>query len=97
MGTDYIQGYFIGLGNNSVLLGKQNYSWKELTRKTVSVTAGNTYRLRVDAVGANIKVYLDGELVIDYTDPDPWISGSVGYRAHQSPITADNFKVTEIK
>lgn len=94
MGTDYIQGYFVGLSNGAVVLGKQNYSWKELAKYTTTVEQNKTYTLKVEAIGASIKVYLDGKLVIDYTDEDPWLTGSVGYRCHRAAARFDDFKVT---
>ncbi|MCQ2400224.1 MAG: DUF1080 domain-containing protein [Clostridia bacterium] len=83
-----------GISSTGVVLGKQNYSWTALNSYSASMEIGKTYHLKVEAYGANIKVYLDGELVIDYTDPDPYITGAAGVRCHNALATFDNFKVS---
>ncbi len=96
--TDWVQGYFVGLDAGKVVLGKQNYSWKQLAAKTAEIKQGQTYTLKAECNGANIKVYLNGELMIDYTDTDnPWIQGMVGVRGHSCAATFDNLKITPIK
>ena len=91
-GTDYVQGYFVGLG----LLGKQNYSWSTLEQVEFPVSLGTTYHMKVECRGANIKVYIDDTLYIDYTDPEPFLNGKVGMRSHSSGVQYDNFTVTSI-
>jgi len=97
-GTDWVQSYFVGLSGDSVVLGKQNYSWKQLKSASGTFSENETYTLKVECNGANIKVYVDGELKIDYTDvDDPWIQGMVGLRCHTASAQFDNLKVTPIK
>ena len=96
LGTDFYQGYFVSLSSNSVLLGKQNYSWTQLA-STVGTYALNTkYTLKIVATGANIKVYVTDMNTpkIDYTDPNPFINGKVGFRSFNSHVHFDNFSVT---
>ena len=82
-GTDWLQGYFVGICDGAVVLGKQNYSYSELARASGTYTEGNTYALRVECRGANLRVYVDGALAIDYTDPQPFMVGMIGLRTHQ--------------
>ncbi|MBP3334324.1 MAG: family 43 glycosylhydrolase [Clostridia bacterium] len=96
-GTDWVQGYFVGISANAVVLGKQNYGWKQLKTANGEFSVNETYTIKVECVGANIKVYVDGELKIDYTDADePWIQGMVGLRCHAAAAKFDNLKVTPI-
>lgn len=82
-GTDWLQGYYVGIVSDGVVLGKQNYSYEELARAGGRYAEGTTYTLHVECKGANIRVYVDGELVIDYTDPDPFMQGMIGVRTHK--------------
>ena len=95
-GTDYYQGYFVTLGNNAVVLGKQNYSWTQLRTASGSYVTNRKYTLRVVVTGDNIKVFVDDmeTPVINYTDPDPFINGKVGLRVHNANISFDNFIVS---
>lgn len=94
VGSDFLRGYFIGLGNGSVFLGKHNYDWTSLVSCTADVRPNTTYRLKVTAIGATIRVWLNGTLVIDYTDTtDPFLHGMVGFRGHDTHGTADNLTI----
>jgi hypothetical protein len=91
--SDYAQGYYAGIEAGGIVLGKQNYNWTGLASKAQSLSAGQSYKLRAVVNGANIKIYLNDMLtpVIDYTDPDPVLSGKAGIRAHAANMTFDNF------
>ena len=88
LGTDFYQGYYVTLGAGSVVLGKQNYNWTQLRSATGSYSLNTKYTIKVEVSGANIKVYVDDMNTpkIDYTDPDPFISGKVGLRDRKSVV-----------
>jgi len=96
LGTDFYQGYFVSLSSTSVLLGKQNYSWTQLSSAVGTYILNTKYTLKVVTSGANIKVYVTDMITpkIDYTDPNPLINGKVGYRSFNSHVHFDNFTVT---
>lgn len=96
LGTDFIQGYFFWAGGNSVALGKQNYGWETITAVAANTDITKTHHMKVEVVGARIRCYYDDmeNPAIDYTDNKPFISGRAGFRAHNSTIRFDNFKVT---
>lgn len=96
LGTDFFQGYFVGIENSSVTLGKQNYNWTHLASATGSYSLNTTYHLKVVTEGANIKVYVDDMLnpVLEYTDTHPFISGKVGLRSCNVHVHFDNFSLT---
>jgi hypothetical protein len=95
LGSDYLQGYFVTLGSNGVTLGKQNYSWTTLATSPGSYSLNKAYHIKVAALGANIKVYLQDTVapVVDYTDDNPFMSGKVGLRVHNCHARFDNFSV----
>ncbi|MBE6636922.1 MAG: hypothetical protein E7618_03850 [Ruminococcaceae bacterium] len=95
--SDYYQGYFVGLSEGSVVLGKQNYNWTELSRVAAPIQQGGTYHLKAEAVGNTIRIWLDGALIITYTDEQyPFLQGMVGVRGHKSTASIDNFVVTAV-
>lgn len=96
LGTDFLQGYFVGIGTDKITLGKHNYSWKSLATAAGSYSLNKKYHVRVVTEGANIKIYIDNMDTpkIDYTDPSPIISGKVGFRSHSTHVLYDNLTVT---
>ena len=95
-GSDFLQGYFFGLSSTGAVLGKQNYNWTQLASKSMTITSGSTYHLKVVAEGNTFKCYVNDMTtpVITYTDALPFISGRVGFRTHNSTATFDNFVLT---
>jgi len=95
-GTDFLQGYFVGLGNNSVTLGKQNYGWAQLASTVGFYSLNTAYHIKIVTSGANIKVYVTDMITpkIDFTDPAPFITGKVGLRSCNVHVHFDNFTVT---
>ena len=49
-----------------------------VTKPNPPVEPGRWYDYRIDVRGPTIKVYVEGELQITYTDPDPILGGGVG-------------------
>lgn len=96
LGTDFYQGYYVTLNANSVVLGKQNYSWILLRSAAGTYSLNTKYTIKVVAVGSNIKVYVDDMNTpkIDYTDTNPFISGKVGLRSYNTTTHFDNFTVS---
>jgi len=95
-GTDFLQGYFVGLGSTNVALGKHNYGWASLRTASGSYSLNTVYHIKIVATGANIKVYVTDMTTpkIDFTDPNPIINGKVGFRSCGVHAHFDNLKVT---
>ena len=57
------------------------------------------YHLAVEVRGANIKVFLDNELVLDWTDPLlPFLNGTIGLKTHETQVASfDNVTVTPLE
>jgi hypothetical protein len=96
LGTDYLQGYFVGFNFGSVVLGKHNYGWQMLTSTSGSYATNTWYHLRVLAEGPRIRVFVDDmtQSVIDYTDSLQLVTGMAGLRSFNTGVEFDNFHVT---
>lgn len=98
-GRSCYQGYYLViLRNNSggrITLYKQNFGSTRLTYATVDLGTDGSANVEVKAVGSNIQVYCNGELAIDYTDPNPFITGAVGLQEMASTLVS-NLEVTPI-
>ncbi len=95
--ADWVQGYYIGISENNVLISKLGYSYTQLKVIKGDFPVGGTYQLKVVCEGANIKVFVDGELYLDYTDAeDPYIQGMAGVRTYSADTSFDNFKISPL-
>jgi len=96
LGTDFLQGYFVGFNYNSVVLGKHNYGWKSLATYSKNFSLNTWYHLRAIIYEDRIRVYIDdmNNAVIDYIDPKPYINGMAGLRSFNTGVKFDNFHVT---
>jgi len=96
-GADWMQGYYLHFTNNKVALEKCNFSNTELVSTRITTDGTTSVNVTVVCTGPNIKVYLDELLVIDYTDPDPFLTGAVGVRLSSGVGAFDNIKVIPYK
>lgn len=88
--TDWVKGYFIGLTSDGVIIGKQSYGYREVARADGQFLQGTAYRLKAVCEGARIRVYVNGTLYLDYTDPEPYMQGMVGVRTHNCAVIFDD-------
>jgi hypothetical protein len=95
--TDWVQGYFIGLTENGVIIGKQGYSYRELARADGQFRSNRSYQLKVVCRGACLQVLVDGQLCLEYTDPDPYMQGMIGIRTHNCTVAFDNLLLTPLE
>ena len=93
-GTNFLQGYFAGINSGELVLVKQNYNWNILQAVPFTFIKNQTYHMKVIAVGDNIKIYINDDLCIDFTDSTPFTQGKVGLRGHNSIVEFDNFQVS---
>jgi len=88
--------YFLIHTNGKIELAK----WKGgrqywLFNKNSGYSATNKNRIRIEAYGANIKVYINGNLEIDYTDSNPVLeSGRIALQSYFSHAHFDNLQIT---
>jgi len=69
-----------------------------VTKKDGDLERWRWYTLVVEARGANIKVWLDDVLYIDYTDPkEPFLTGTVGFKTFKADtVSYDDVIVTPL-
>lgn len=93
--ADFMQGYYAYIKTDGVYLGKQNYSWSNLTGVATPLAINTWHRMKVTVNGTNIKVYVGDMNVpkIDYNDysPTAFTHGKVGFRTAHKSTSFDNF------
>lgn len=91
--------YYVALINweGKLLLGKINGelgTWQMLDSKQLyTLKPSEEYEIKVELSGANIKLYVEGQLWIDFTDPTPLTGTGVGFRAELSNVIISDVRV----
>ncbi|RSM85944.1 DUF1080 domain-containing protein [Kibdelosporangium aridum] len=95
-GTDSYRGYYAGISaSGRVLLGKANNNWTPLASVPMTIRPGTSYRLRVEAVGSSIKVYVDDMSTPKIVTTDTsYTSGANGVRVFNTAAGFDNISIT---
>jgi hypothetical protein len=97
-GFDAMNGYYAGLNESSdtLVLGRMNGAWTQLAAVPLTIAANTTYRLKVVAVGSDIRVYVTdmSQPKIHVTD-STWTGGAVGVRAHFTNASFDQAAATK--
>ncbi|RYG70342.1 DUF1080 domain-containing protein, partial [bacterium] len=85
VGTDGYIGYYVGISAelNEVVLGKSNNGWSRLARASKILEAGRWHHVRVEAKGAQIKIWVDDMTtpVLEATDAS-FAYGALGVRSY---------------
>ena len=95
IGADGADGYYAGIGDGYVQLGRTNQNWKELAKVSVpELKVGTTHRLRVAVFGSRIQVYTDDNETpcIDLTD-STYLEGGAAIRGYRATAIVDNIKI----
>lgn len=98
MGPDGANGYYAGIGDRYVQLGRMSQGWKELAKVTVpELIVGSTHTLRVAVFGSRIQIYVDDAAVpcVDIND-STYLEGGVAVRGYRVAATLDNIHVESI-
>lgn len=98
VGSDGLDGYYAGIGNGYVQVGRMNNNWKELANvKVPELKKGTTHRLRVAVFGSRIQVYVD-DVKTPYVDivDSTYTEGGASIRGFQSDSTIDNIRIASI-
>lgn len=88
--------YFIGLNSGALYLSKTKPcgTHPSIVHIPESHSAGRWYALEIIGRQGNIKVYLDGNLKIDYTDNDPVLRGPISFETLSGSVYFDEVIVT---
>lgn len=97
-GPDAMNGYYAGLNESgdTLVLGRMNGTWTQLASVPLTIAANTAYRLKVVAMGSDIRVYV-GDMSnpkIHVTD-STWTAGAVGVRAHFTNASFDLVTATK--
>lgn len=74
--------YFLGFHQGGLSLSKQFNQWTEFTdleEVRQSHKLNQWYDLKVEVKSGNIKIYVNDEISIDCTDPEPLLNGSIAF------------------
>lgn len=99
-GRDHESGYIFIFGgwNNtlSVLARLDEHGEDRKVRKDKKVELGRRYQMRIERRGQRISWYVDGELLLDWDDPEV-LTGTghdrFGFSAWESPAVFDNLRI----
>ena len=70
--------YYIGVGLSAVWLSRINGDENtSLASNSISINYNEWHTIKVAGNGGNIKIYFDNVLIIDYTDLNPHLNGSM--------------------
>jgi pectate lyase len=78
-------------GNTLTLRKVQGGNIVQLGSAVLTVTPNTWYTLRLDAVGSNVRAYVNGRLVLEATDPQP-LPGSAGILTYRAAADYDDFR-----
>lgn len=98
LGADGADGYYAGIGQGYVQLGRMNQNWTELARAELpELKLNTTHTLTISVFGSRIQIYVDHAEkpcidIIDTTYPD----GSAAIRGYGLSGKLDNVKVVSI-
>ncbi|MBR6285676.1 MAG: hypothetical protein IKR18_01610 [Bacteroidaceae bacterium] len=73
--------------------GKRPAILVEHTDKEHLLKANHWYHIRITTSGMRTRYYIDGELLVDYADPQPLRSGWFGFRSTKSHTQLTGFRV----
>ena len=98
LGADEYNGYYVGISaaDQNVILGKADGNWRLLTSFRMAIQADEWYQVRVEAIGARIKVYVNDMDApkITYTDYS-FSTGCIGVRCYNAITHWSNLHVAD--
>lgn len=76
-----MRSYSVGLAeNNKLILYKNNNGYENLASTDFDWSYGETYLLKVEAVGNLYKIYINGKQILEFIDNhQPYLNGQVGF------------------
>jgi hypothetical protein len=92
--TDLSNHYYVTFRNSGALWLRKvvGGTFSTLDSTTIPIATGTTYRVRLEAIGTSIKVYVNGVLQLEATD-SAHSSGGVVLRTYRAATQYDNVQV----
>ncbi|MCT4604234.1 MAG: DUF6250 domain-containing protein [Marinifilum sp.] len=104
---DTLRLYYVGLGGHANTKtrfrrydgtgSKPLLKKHDLSSENVLIEANKTYRIRLVAMGNQIRYYRDNHLIYDFVDEYPYRKGWFGIRTINNHMKVDNLKIYRIK
>jgi xylan 1,4-beta-xylosidase len=93
--VDSLQGYYVALNGQTLVLRRLNYDSQTLQEVNLPVAPGQYGRLRVEVTAGQIRAYWQGmeQPLLEYVDPQAFMSGAVGFRTDRSDAVFKNLTV----
>jgi hypothetical protein len=85
IGVDHYRGYYVGINadGGQVVLGKSENRWIPLAAKPFPILPNHRHRIRVEARGSRIQVWIDDfEAPVLIVEDDTYRTGSLGVRSY---------------
>lgn len=84
---------YVQLRDSNVLRLRKlkNGSIVDLGTASLTVTPNTWYAVRLEAVGSQLRAYVNGKLILEVTDPEP-VSGLVGLVTYRTAADYDDFR-----
>lgn len=96
-GQDNLDGYAVNVarGRKRVVLGKYKHDWEALAEKDMPTNPADSIHLSVQLDGPRILVYVNGaaEPLIDYTDPNPYLTGRFGIHSENDAALFESMAI----
>ena len=91
-----IQGYYLALSNNTVVLERLNYAddSEPIASDAQTIQSDVYYKLKIQARGNVITVWLNDEQVIEVTDDWAFANGKVGLYTNGAAVIFRNLKIS---
>ncbi len=89
--------YFIGINRQEIYLSKQldEQTFKHHLARVVSPVQG-WHSIEISAVGNLISIFVDGQRMVAYSDPEPLLAGGVAFESlAEQPVWIDDVVVTD--
>lgn len=91
------RGYYLKMSSQLLALYRYDYSSSLITaNRQLNLLDGNAHTVKVVALSNTLKVYLDGELILEGSDKNAFTYGKVGIFVSEGSITLKNFKFEQI-
>jgi len=93
VGPDHYRGYYVGISSERqrMVFGKSDNAWNEIAARPLTVRAGEPHRVRIEAVGTKITVWIgDMEKPLLEIEDASFTAGSLGVRSYSDRASFGN-------
>ena len=93
-GARWMEGYFVEFTATTITIYKSNFVKQAAKYEAECRLKKDTeYHVKIVCEGANIKIFVDDELKLDWTDPTPYTNGMAGFKANNATFEIDNLVI----